>query len=136
MTARRIKIYFDGGCRPNPGRMEIAVVCGGVAAIDHDAGTGGSMDAEWVALIAALRLARTRGLTDFVLLGDAAAVIAQATGVVRARGGAAAHLAAFRLLADAGPTPRIRHIRRTQNLAGIALARAREKDMAIPIITC
>ena len=87
MKARRTKIYFDGGCRPNPGAMEIAVVIGGVVTIDREVGTGSSMDAEWLALIAALRLAQARGLTDFVLLGDAAAVVAQANGVVAARGG-------------------------------------------------
>jgi len=120
---RRAKIYFDGGARPNPGTMEIAVVAGGAADIDRDAGQGGSMDAEWRALIAALRLAQARGLTDFVLLGDAAAVVAQANGAVRARGGAEAHLAEFRALAGDGPMPRVRYVKRTQNLAGIALAR-------------
>ena len=123
MTARRTKIYFDGGCRPNPGPMEIAVVIGGVETIDRDVGEGGSLDAEWLALIAALRLARARGLEDFVLLGDAAAVVAQATGRVRARGAAAAHLAVFRALVGDGPAPRVRHIGRAQNLAGIALAK-------------
>jgi ribonuclease HI len=123
MTARRTKIYFDGGCRPNPGVMEIAVVVGGVAEIDRDAGTGSSMDAEWLALIAALRLAQARGMKDFLLLGDAAAVVAQANGAVAARGGAAAHLAAFCALVGDGPPPRVRHIKRTQNLAGIALTR-------------
>lgn len=124
MKTRRTKIYFDGGCRPNPGAMEIAVVAGGVTAIDRDAGAGSSMDAEWLALIAALRLAQARGLADFVLLGDAAAVVAQANGAVRARGSAMQHLVTFRALVGEGPTPRIRHIKRTQNLAGIALARA------------
>ena len=124
MKARRTKIYFDGGCRPNPGKMEIAVVVGGVATIDRDAGMGSSMDAGWQALIAALRLARTRGLTDVVLLGDAAAVVAQANGRVAARGGSAAHLAVFRTLVGDGLSPRVRYIKRTQNLAGIALARA------------
>ncbi|PQM28330.1 ribonuclease HI [Sphingopyxis lindanitolerans] len=123
MTSRRTKIYFDGGCRPNPGPMEIAVVTGGVAAIDRDIGVGSSLDAEWLALIAALRLARVRGLSDFVLLGDAATVIAQAMGTVRARGVAAEHLAVFRDLAGDGPPPRVRHIGRAQNLAGIALAK-------------
>lgn len=125
MAARRIKIYFDGGCRPNPGRMETAVVTGGAAVVVRDAGIGSSMDAEWLALIAALRLARDLGLADFVLLGDAAAVVEQANGVARARGGAAEHLAAFRALAGDGRPPVVRHIRRTQNLAGIALARGR-----------
>ena len=123
MTKRRIKIYFDGGCRPNPGRMETAVVTGGAAVVVRNAGIGSSMDAEWLALIAALRLAQDLGLANFVLLGDAAAVVAQANGAVRARGGAANHLAAFQALVGDGPIPHVRHIKRTQNLAGIALAR-------------
>ena len=125
MMARRIKIYFDGGCRPNPGKMETAVVTGGAAMVVRDAGIGSSMDAEWLALIAALRLARDLRLTNFVLLGDAAAVVEQANDVVRARGDAAGHLATFRALVGDGPVPNIRHIKRTQNLAGIALARGR-----------
>ena len=125
MTTRRIKIYFDGGCRPNPGKMETAVVTGGAAVVVRDAGIGSSQDAEWLALIAALRLARDLELTNFILLGDAAAVVAQANGTVRARGEAAEHLAHFRALAGDGPAPAVRHIKRTQNLAGIALARGR-----------
>jgi len=125
MVARRIKIYFDGGCRPNPGRMETAVVTGGAATVVRDAGIGSSMDAEWLALIAALRLAQDLRLTNFVLLGDAVAVVEQANDVVRARGEAAGHLAAFHALVGDGPAPTIRYIKRTQNLAGIALARGR-----------
>ena len=123
MVARRTKIYFDGGCRPNPGKMETAVVTGGTATVVYDAGVGSSMDAEWLALIAALRLAQGLGLANFVLLGDAAAVVAQANGTIRARGEAANHLAAFQALVGDGPIPHVRHIKRTQNLAGIALAR-------------
>lgn len=123
MTARRTKIFFDGGCRPNPGAMEIAVVVRGVAHVEQEVGVGTSLDAEWLALIAALRLARERGLGDFVLLGDAANVIAQANGTAPARGTAVRHLAAFRALAGDGPMPRVRHVTRAQNLAGIALAR-------------
>lgn len=125
MTMRRIKIYFDGGCRPNPGKMETAVVTGGAAVVVRDAGIGSSMDAEWLALIAALRLARDMELANFILLGDAAGVVEQANGVVRARGSAAEHLATFRMLAGDGPAPVVRHVRRTQNLAGIVLARGR-----------
>ena len=125
MMTRRIKIYFDGGCRPNPGKMETAVVTGGAAVVVRDAGIGSSMDAEWLALIAALRLAQDLGLTNFILLGDAAAVVAQANGAVRARGEDARHLANFRGLVGDGAMPSVRHIKRTQNLAGIALARGR-----------
>ena len=121
--ARRIKIYFDGGCRPNPGRMETAVVMGGAVVVVRDAGTGSSMDAEWLALIAAMRLARDLELTNFVLLGDAATVVAQATGTLRAKGEAKDHLAAFQALVADGPMPVVRYVKRTQNLAGIALAR-------------
>lgn len=103
--------------------MEIAVVIGGVAAIERDLGQGDSLEAEWLALIAALRLAHARGIEDFVLLGDAVAVVAQANGAVRADGAAARHLATFREIAAEGRAPRIRHIGRAQNLAGIALAR-------------
>ena len=107
--------------------METAVVTGGAAVVVRDAGIGSSMDAEWLALIAALRLAQDLGLTNFVLLGDAAAVVAQANGAVPARGGAADHLSTFHALVGEGPMPSVRHIKRTQNLAGIALARGRER---------
>ena len=54
-----------------------------------------------------------------------AAVVAQANGDVRARGEAARHLANFHALVGNGAIPAVRHIKRTQNLAGIALARGR-----------
>ena len=76
-------------------------------------------------VMSALRLAQDMGLAHYILLGDAAAVIEQANGTVRARGEAVEHLAAFRALAGDGPMPAVRHIKRTQNLAGIALARGR-----------
>jgi ribonuclease HI len=122
-VATRIKIYFDGGCRPNPGAMELAVVVRGVAHVNHRIGHGTGMDAEWLALIAALRIGQSLGGADYVLLGDAAAVIHQATGEAKCRGANVAHLAAFRALAGSGPLPRIRYVKRAQNLAGIALAR-------------
>lgn len=116
-----MKIFFDGGHRP--GGMEYAVVLGGQVHIVRDLGPGTSMTAEWLALIAATRLAYEAGLADAVLLGDAAAVIAQALGKVRVP---SAHRAQFQLWSDLPRLPgrfRLRHIRRTQNLAGIALAR-------------
>jgi ribonuclease HI len=117
-----LKIFFDGGCRPNPGAMEIAVVAGGETHVLRELGRGTSLDAEWLALIHALRIGRETG-TDFVLLGDAADVVRQANGALKARGEARAHLAAFIALAAGAEPPRIRHITRSQNLAGIALAR-------------
>lgn len=123
LVAARIKIYFDGGCRPNPGQMEIAVVVSGIARIDRDVGLGTGMDAEWRALIEAARVGQSLGGRDYILLGDAVGVINQATGRAKCRNGNAEHFAALQALVGAETPPRIRYIKRAQNLAGIALAR-------------
>ena len=117
----RTKVYFDGGCRPNPGTIEVAVVAKGQATIRRDLGTGGNGDAEWLALIEGLSVAQSLGLTDFVLLGDASNVIAKANGKMKCRDADAPYLDRFRALAGGVP-PRVRYIKRFQNLAGIALA--------------
>ncbi len=117
----RTKVFFDGGCRPNPGAIEVAVVAAGQTHFLRDLGHGTNGDAEWLALIHALRIAQALGTNDFVLLGDAAAVIGPANGTVKCRGSALRHLEAFRALA-AGTIPRVRYVKRAQNLAGIALA--------------
>jgi ribonuclease HI len=103
--------------------MEIAVVVAGRTTIVPDAGHGTSMDAEWLALIHALTIAQSLGLPDFVLIGDAADIVAKANGVLPSRGAAALHLQRFRALAPSTSSPRVRYIKRSQNLAGIALAK-------------
>jgi ribonuclease HI len=120
---RRLKIFFDGGCRPNPGQMEFAVVVGGVVHIERDVGYGSSMDAEWLALLYALRLARNYDTANVVLLGDSAAVINQANGAVKARDTNVMHLTKLHGIMATMTAPRIRYIKRSQNLAGIALSR-------------
>jgi ribonuclease HI len=122
-----VKIFFDGGCRPNPGAMEVAVVAQGETHILRDIGLGSSGDAEWLALIHALKVAQSLGAADFVLLGDSASVVAQASGKAKCRGAAIAHRAAFLALMPDGNPPRIRHIKRSHNLAGIALARLHDR---------
>jgi ribonuclease HI len=121
-----MKIFFDGGCRPNPGAMEIAVVAGGEATVRRDLGFGTSTNAEWLALIEALTIAQTLKVTDFVLLGDAANIVDKANGRMKCRGAEVGHLATFRSLA-AETKPRVRYVKRAQNLAGIALARLHER---------
>jgi ribonuclease HI len=124
MPKPRLKVFFDGGCQPNPGRMEAAVVARGVTHIFRDLGHGTNNDAEWLALIAALRVAQDVGVADFTLLGDAATVINQANGDWKCRSPALrAHLAVLQALCGDRPV-RIRKVARSQNLAGIALARA------------
>ncbi len=116
-----LKIFFDGGARPNPGEIEVAVVAGGAIRIRTGLGHGTSQDAEWLALIEALTVARELGVEAFDLVGDSLAVIRQANGG-RIPDASVAHRARFLALADGARPRRIRWITRAQNLAGIALA--------------
>lgn len=125
--SRTVKVYFDGGCRPNPGAMEVAAVVRGAAYVLPAIGHGSSFDAEWRALLHAAGVARSLGLTDFVLLGDAASVVAQASGAAPCRGAAREYRGALIALLPPGARPRIRYIKRAQNLAGIALARLHDR---------
>lgn len=127
VSSRSVKVYFDGGCRPNPGVMEIAVVVRGVAHVVPAIGQGTSFDAEWRALIHAVEVARSLGLTDFLLLGDAASVVAQANGTAPCRGAARGYRETLLAALPPGARPRVRYIKRTHNLAGIALARLHDR---------
>ncbi|WP_379922448.1 ribonuclease HI [Erythrobacter sp. R86502] len=123
---RRLKIYFDGGCRPNPGIIEAAVVVRGVTYFFDDLGYGTSSDAEWTALRLSLELAQSLDAPEFDLIGDSAEVIGQATGAAPPRSAASVkHLTLFRQQAAKAPPRRIVWTPRQQNLAGIALARRR-----------
>ena len=121
-----MKLWFDGGCRPNPGTITTAVVTAGRSYIRTDHGEGDNNDAEWLALIDALTIARDVSTRDIIVIGDAALVVEQATG--RARRMAPrfrAHVEAFATLAAGFDRVAVRHVRRGQNLAGIALERLR-----------
>ncbi len=122
MVQRRLKIFFDGGCRPNPGRIEAAVVMRGVVYRFDDLGIGSSHDAEWLALIHALDLVQAQGLTGCELIGDAIQVINQANRAMAGGRQATGHAAVFAALVRKAAPARIRWIKRAQNLAGIALA--------------
>jgi len=126
-NSRAVKLFFDGGCRPNPGVMEIAVVALGQTYIRKDIGHGTSMDAEWLALIHAVEIAVTLGTMNVVLLGDAASVVAQANGTIKCRGAAIEHQQRLAAIKPPAMPLRVRYIKRSQNLAGIALARLRER---------
>lgn len=107
--------------------METAVVAQGQAYVRQDVGQGSSFDAEWLALIEAVEVAGSLGVTDVVLLGDSATVVAQAIGRIKCRGDAIAHHALFQASIPVGMSVRVRLIKRTQNLAGIALARLHDR---------
>jgi len=121
---QRLKVYFDGGCRPNPGRIEVAVVARGEARFFDDLGCGTSSDAEWLALRLALEVAQSLDEPDFDLIGDSLEVIRQAGGMSPPGSSAAAdHLARYKEGAAKGRPRRVKWTPRAQNLAGIALER-------------
>jgi ribonuclease HI len=126
MRNAAIKIYFDGGCRPNPGQMETAVVARGVTYHRPDCGYGTNNDAEWLALIHAAEIALGIGALNVVILGDSAFVVGQANLSVKIRGlQFQTYLDKFESLAADFTRIRVRKLSRNQNLAGIALAKTR-----------
>jgi ribonuclease HI len=119
--SRRLKIFFDGGCRPNPGPMEVAVVVRGNPRFFDDLGTGSNTDAEWQALLCAIVLARDLGLQDVEFIGDSLEVTRNANLAASTGHAMSGHAASFlSILAQYRPG-RICWIKREQNLAGIAL---------------
>ena len=124
MAPGRLRIFFDGGCRPNPGMMEVAAVTRGVAYVCTDLGTGSSELSEWQALLHAVEIARTLGADDVELVGDSASVINQANGITKCRDAdMRQHLEAYRAAIAAFARVRLRQVKRSKNLAGIALAK-------------
>jgi ribonuclease HI len=119
---RRVKVFFDGGCRPNPGRIEAAVVVRGQTYLFDDLGEGTNSDAEWRALICAVEVAQSLALTNVELIGDAVEVITKANTALRSGQARNDHAPALLALAQDGRIGRVRWIKRAQNLAGIALA--------------
>ena len=121
---RPLKIFFDGGCRPNPGPIEVAVVVRGRVLFFDDLGKGSSGDAEWLALCCALEVAQELGDVVFDLVGDGRNVIDQASGAAPCRSRSSRdHRARYEAAAARFPPRRLRWMPRQQNLAGIALAR-------------
>lgn len=124
MRTGSLRIFFDGGCRPNPGAMEVAAVTRGIAYIRQDIGHGGSEKAEWLALLHAVGIAVELGAHDVELIGDSRSVIGQASGSLKCREAwRQKNLAAYRAAVSGFRRVRLRHVARSRNLAGIALAR-------------
>jgi ribonuclease HI len=114
------KVYFDGGCRPNPGAIRVAAVVRGAAHVRSETVEGSSGTSEWLALLHALDVAIAAGERDVTLLGDSASVIDQAKGIARRRLPSEDE-ARFITLSACFERVRFRRIKRNQNLAGIVL---------------
>lgn len=124
MAIRRgIKIYFDGGCRPLPIGMEICTLIAGAASLQRHLGEGSAMEAEWRALIFAGKRALENSIEQPIFVGDALAVIRQASGQARVPPAMAPYADHWRTLSQQLAPFSLRHVKRQQNLAGIALAR-------------
>jgi len=120
----RATFHFDGGSKPNPGKMELAVVTRGKAHFRDNIGEGDNNEAEWQALLFAVELARQEGAQDVLFVGDSALVIHQASGAWPCRSRQLQpHLTTFRQATADIARVRLRHVPRSKNLAGIALAR-------------
>lgn len=102
--------------------MEAAVVVRGVIHLFDNLGLGTNTDAEWTALLHALDLAHRMDWKNVELVGDSLQVIQEANAALSS--GTAGHVHAAEFLTAIGKVrpARIRWIKRTQNLAGIALA--------------
>ena len=118
---RRLKVFFDGGCRPNPGPMEAAVVIRGQPQFFDDLGTGSNTDAEWQALFCAIAAARTLGEHDVEYVGDSLEVARQANLAASTGQAKPGQAATFLALVAEHRQARVRWVKREQNLAGKAL---------------
>jgi len=122
MRSARLRIFFDGGCRPNPGMMEIAAVARGAAYVQREIGHGSGEEAEWLALLHAVRIAVELGADDVELVGDSRSVIGHASVGGKCRDATLRRYQdAYRAAIAAIPRIRLRAIPRSKNLAGIAL---------------
>jgi ribonuclease HI len=125
-----LKIYFDGGCRPNPGAIEIAVVVRGILYHKANVANGSNNDAEWRALLYACEMAISLGVRDVIFIGDAALVVDQASGTAKCRSpDLQCYLDIFTEFREGFDRVRMRHIGRSQNLAGIALAKLAQQRL-------
>ncbi len=123
---RRPTFFFDGGCRPNPGPIEIAVVHHGRTWLRDDIGSGDNSEAEWRALLFAVRIALDERAIAPLFIGDSTLVVRQAGGLAPCRSPhLLPYLADFAKMSVGLPGLGLRQVARGKNLAGIALDQRR-----------
>ncbi len=117
-------LYFDGGARGDPARMEIGVVAHGHSYMRDDMGVGDNCTAEWLALRYAAAIATAAGARDVLFIGDARTIVEQALGRWACRSPQLLpHRDAWVQARKGFDRVHVRHVPRSKNLAGIALAR-------------
>lgn len=118
-----MKIYFDGGCRPNPGEMKACLVIlhnnGKTEPMVLDSlGHGTNNVAEWSALIWAAVVAREQGTGQVTLIGDSQLVINQASRKWKINDETLSSLFKEFQKVSKGLDFELRHVPRERNLAG------------------
>ena len=73
-------LYFDGGCKPNPGIMEVCTYYNGISNHQRNLGHGTSNQAEWLSFLLTLETAKEYGLKEIKVVGDSTLVVNQANG--------------------------------------------------------
>jgi len=125
-----MKIYFDGGCAPNPGAMSMCiVVCRDgeqpIAMTMKDLGQGTNNIAEWSGLVWAALWAKDNGIKKCVMHGDSMLVINQAAGRWKVNNQLLADMfKQFKEISE-GLDLEFGHVPRNSNLAGIYLEHGR-----------
>lgn len=77
------RVWFDGACNPNPGKMGIGVYGdfdGQKVGISKLCGDGTCNQAEWLALLEAFELIKKMDSHGVLIMGDSSLVINQITG--------------------------------------------------------
>ena len=116
-----MRLYFDGGCIPNPGKMEVAVVSDDGSVREHaKIHDGTNNEAEWFAFLWAVEIAQTKGWDDLTISGDSALVINQAQGLWRINAPNLQHYKKnFDEMRPSFKSLKLVHVRRHLNPAGI-----------------
>jgi ribonuclease HI len=115
-----MEIYFDGGCKPNPGMCEAAIVIPSLDLKFHERlSYGTNNQAEWLALLWGMIFAQERGINDITLKGDSQLVLNQAKGVWQCRApDLQTYLAEFKTMRPKFKRVGLVYVPRAQNLAG------------------
>lgn len=124
-----MNLFFDGGCIPNPGKMEVAVVSADGRIKEHQKiHNGTNNEAEWLAFLWAVEIAIEKGAEDVTISGDSMLVISQAKGVWKVKQPSLqVYRDEFLKLKPKIKNLKLVHVRRDVNPAGIYIEQLQKR---------